>query len=136
MRWDRSTKWALAAAGAIFYFSTALWLHYSYVPIKAPVKDAVRLFRPVFKYESSNYAFVSVAAPLDDFSDSSAVQERSPFVIYENDRPLGPAHGKHSDIAEYGLGRFSHWKGIGFIFSTSNNSDPNNNGRLYWAIRP
>ena len=50
--------------------------------------------------------------------------------LYEDGRPLGPAHSAHSDIRSLGLGRFSHW-GPAVYFSTSDNSDPRTNGRRY-----
>ena len=59
---------------------------------------------------------------------------RSPVVVCENDRALGPAHSYHQDIAREGHGRFSHW-GTALVFSTSDNSNPNTNGRSYLAIR-
>jgi pectate lyase len=47
---------------------------------------------------------------------------------------MGPAHSFHQEIRESGRGRFSHW-GTDLLFSTSDNSDPNTNGRSYQAIR-
>jgi pectate lyase len=41
----------------------------------------------------------------------------------------------HADIAEFGRGRFSHW-GEAIIFSASDNTDANTNGRRYWAVSP
>jgi hypothetical protein len=69
-------------------------------------------------------------------ADTEASPQRSPLIIYEDGKPLGPAHSLHADISKYGNGRFSHWKNTGFIFSTSDNSDPNLNGREYWAVLP
>jgi pectate lyase len=51
------------------------------------------------------------------------------MVLYENDKPLVP-HMPHKQIAERGIGGFSHWKNI-LVFTSSDNSDPNTNGRAY-----
>jgi hypothetical protein len=50
--------------------------------------------------------------------------------LTENGRPLGPGGALHEDIRQMGQGRYSHWGG-GLYFSTSDNSDPNTNGRKY-----
>ena len=50
-------------------------------------------------------------------------------------RALGPAHTGAGDVATKGQGKFSH-SGVGFYFSSSDNSDPNTNGHNYWAVRP
>jgi SAM-dependent methyltransferase len=55
---------------------------------------------------------------------------RSTLVVYEGGRPLGPAHSHRDDIRLRGCGRFTHWEGQVF-FSSSDNSDPNTNGRSY-----
>ncbi len=58
-------------------------------------------------------------------------RNRSSLVLFEDGRPLGPAHALHQDIREKGKGRYSHWtRGI-LYFSTSDNSDPTRNGRTY-----
>jgi hypothetical protein len=75
----------------------------------------------------------SLSEELEQISDN-ANETNSPIVICENRRVLGPAHSHHHDIVKDGLGRFSHW-GTDIVFSTSDNSDPNTNGRSYLAIR-
>lgn len=54
--------------------------------------------------------------------------------LFEDDRPLGPGGSLHVDIRERGKGAWSHWR-FGerpyVLFATSDNSDPNTNGRLY-----
>lgn len=58
--------------------------------------------------------------------------------LFENGKPLTPADCSHADIRELGLGRHSHWifsDGPRILFSTSDNSDPNTNGRCY-EFRP
>ena len=89
---------------------------------------------PIF--QQSGAAFVAADLTFDSLADSAEAPTRSAFVVCEDNRLLGPAHSRHSDIVSQGRGRFSHWKGIGFVFSASDNSDPNQNGRQYWTVRP
>lgn len=69
----------------------------------------------------------------------------SSLIILEDGIPLGPARAKHVDIRTLGAGRYSHWAVSGVnpnqasmlgdigvvIFSSSDNTDPNINGRRY-----
>jgi len=63
----------------------------------------------------------------------SGVSQDSSLLILENERALGPAHAVHDDIRTNGGGRYSHW-GPQLYWSTSDNSDPNTNGRTYRAV--
>ena len=64
----------------------------------------------------------------------------SPVMIYEDGRPLPYPHSISKDIVTFGSGRFTRWDdgggGSGVVFSSSDNSDPNKNGREYWAVVP
>ena len=54
--------------------------------------------------------------------------------VFEDGRELGPSDTKHNHIRRSGGGAYSHWQGAHYpylIFSTSDNTDPNHNGRLY-----
>ncbi len=62
----------------------------------------------------------------DDVTDPS----RSALALYENGRELGPPHTNHGEIRTLGGGRYSHWEQV-LYFSTSDNSDPRSNGRVY-----
>jgi MoaA/NifB/PqqE/SkfB family radical SAM enzyme len=55
---------------------------------------------------------------------------RSPLVLLEDGRPLGPPHSAHDDIRTVGLGCYSHWQAH-LYFSTSDGSNPQCNGRTY-----
>jgi hypothetical protein len=48
---------------------------------------------------------------------------------------MGSPHSLHVDIMKDGRGRYSHW-GTSMIFSTSDNTNPNSNGRTYVAVQP
>jgi tetratricopeptide (TPR) repeat protein len=60
---------------------------------------------------------------------------RSPVVLLEDGRPLGPAHTPGNIVRLEGGGRYTHWKDV-LIFSTPDNSDPNTNGRAYTLAIP
>jgi len=60
----------------------------------------------------------------------SDTDSRSRLVLFEDGRPLGPAHAPHVDIRRLGAGRYSHW-GSELYFSASDNSDPRSSGRVY-----
>lgn len=62
--------------------------------------------------------------------DSPRDEQASGLQLFEDGIPLGPAHTLHSVIREQGGGRFSHW-GHNLYFSTSDDSDPRVNGRVY-----
>lgn len=66
---------------------------------------------------------------------AAPVPYREMFVrVYEDGVPLGPAQALHADVRSLGNGRYSHWLFDGapmVMFSTSDNSNPNENGRRY-----
>jgi hypothetical protein len=134
--WD-GLRWLVCAVGAIaVYFSAALWLKHSYARIPKPAGVAFRLDRPFFDLQESTVAFAVKVPSLEHLSDTMELPDRSPFELYENTTRLGPAHTEHTEIRQYGDGRFSHWNGSGFIFSSSDGTDPKSNGRTYWAVIP
>ena len=141
--WNRVGKFVCAAIAIAIYFAFAGWSIHSYVDPVPKGKIVTWLSPPFEKSSSHPYLFVAhyLASPamaklLDGLADSADNNERSPVVLYEDGRQLGPAHSSHADIARLGGGRFSHWLGQGFVFSTSDNSDPNTNRRRYWAVVP
>ena len=133
-KWNRSTWVACAVVAIAAYFSAALWLKHSFVESPKPAGEIVHLNRPFFQLRDSTLAFNANDPSLEELSDTPETPKRSPFLLFENDRPLGPAHSEHADIKKYGHGRFSHWNGSGFIFSSSDGTNPKSNGRTYWAV--
>lgn len=68
-------------------------------------------------------------------ADDSQHPAQSHLVLCENKKPLGPAHSSHDTIRKIGRGAYSHWI-TGIYFSTSDNSNPNTNGRKYFLAVP
>jgi len=60
----------------------------------------------------------------------SDVEGASRVELLEDGRPLGPGHCPHDDVRAHGGGRYSHW-GEWMYFSSSDGSDPRDNGRVY-----
>jgi hypothetical protein len=76
-------------------------------------------------------AAYALAAPQMEYqADNGEEPRRSKLMLYEDGRMLGLAHAMHDHIVRFGKGRFSHY-GPNLYFSTSDNSDPNQNGRTY-----
>jgi predicted O-methyltransferase YrrM len=68
--------------------------------------------------------------------DSPDAPTASQLRLFEDGVELGPAHCSHKEIRRHGLGRFSHWAGEPghcLYMSTSDNTDPRENGRIYTA---
>jgi 2-polyprenyl-3-methyl-5-hydroxy-6-metoxy-1,4-benzoquinol methylase len=77
----------------------------------------------------------AVSAPeLTAWADNAPGRElKSPLYVFEDGRQLGHPHSLHDDIAGAGKGRFSHW-GDTVYFASSDNTDPNTNGRVYCLV--
>jgi hypothetical protein len=79
---------------------------------------------------------LGVFAPSDvEYGDSKSPPSASRLILFEDDKPLGPAHQMHAVLRNKGNGRYSHW-GNGLHFSASDNSDPRTNGRAYTVKAP
>jgi hypothetical protein len=62
--------------------------------------------------------------------DSLVAPVQSNMVLLENGIVVAPAHAQHVLIQKSGAGAFSDWGGQ-LVFSTTDNSDPRQNGRIY-----
>ncbi len=76
------------------------------------------------------YAWTANLEHYADVCDTSEHPRRSRIMLYEDGAPLGFAHALHAHIQSHGGSRYSHWENT-LIFSTTDNSDPNKNGRQY-----
>lgn len=100
--------------------------------------EKVLLRRPFVRFLNSEFGGIARDDTFIELADAADNNKRSPIEIYEDERPIGPPHSTHAAIARLGRGRYSHWSNGGalFIFSSSDNSDPQKNGRAYWAVKP
>jgi hypothetical protein len=98
----------------------------------------LKLQPPYRAFVDSKFAVISNDISFSTDADTADNTERSSIVIYEDGKPLGPAHSTHADVGNIGRGRFSHWRFNYpmFLFSSSDNTDPRTNGRTYWAVKP
>jgi hypothetical protein len=126
---------ALAVVAIALYLAAAAWLRHSYVDPVPKGRIVVHLKRP---FERNENAFICrCAGELDAFADDETIKgdARSPVLLYEDGKLLGPAHSTFQAIRDLGAGRFSHLR-RGFVFSSSDNADPATNERRYWAVVP
>ena len=103
------------------------------VPVPGPGATVGTRFTVVSATSDGGFAWM-VRTDFGTRADSATRPTRSRLQIYENGKALGPAHSIHADIRAKGLGRFSHWNsgsGVTLRFSSSDNSDPRTNGRIY-----
>lgn len=72
-----------------------------------------------------------VALPtFETLADNEEHPRRSNLLFFEDGTPLGWPHAPLVHIRRYGGSRYKHWKDK-LVFSTLDNSDPNQNGRRY-----
>ncbi len=85
------------------------------------------LFRGARYEHYQGHAWIIRGLPHGDDWDHPT---RSTLRLFEDGVPLVFAHQANSAVAERGAGRYSHWGDLAF-FSTTDNTDPNANGRSY-----
>lgn len=96
--------------------------------------SVVRLIRPFRRFEDSGFAYITHI--LEPITPDAPNASNSKLILCEGSRVLGPPHSPHSTIVNQGYGSYSHWITTGIIFSASDNTDPNSNGRDYFAVIP
>ena len=98
--------------------------------------DGAWLLNPPFALESNfcwhvDFQDIPGLSRLEAMADNLREPYRSELSLFEDGKLLGPSHTLHDKIRMKGMGVYSHWTKIGLLFSTSDNSDPNTNGRTY-----
>jgi len=119
---------ALAAGSAALGLGLFLLVPRSLIEHTVPEPTQHLAITGPFVHDAGN-AFEASLPDLAPYSDS-ATSQQSNLRLYEDGRQLGPAHSVQLDIRDLGRGRFSHLGAV-VIFSASDNSDPNTNGRRY-----
>ena len=67
----------------------------------------VRLLIGFQKPYPERFFYVLRADQFREFEDADEGDQKSPVILYENDKPLGPAHSDHNDIEKFGQGRYA-----------------------------
>lgn len=122
------------------YFPTALWLDRSYVEDRPAGQIVIPLYRPFTPITGNAFTATLLRPPdakkLAELSNNPAIADdnRSPFVIFEGNAEVGRGNVAYQDIVT-GFGRYNNWP-AGLVFSASDNTNPNTNGRTYWAVVP
>ena len=98
-----------------------------------PNGQSIDLSPPLSHLEG--YAYKVSIPQLSDVGDTERVMTRSPTVVCEGDHQMGPSHTPFQEIIQKGAGRFIHYNDM-VVFSASDNTDPNSNGRRYKIVIP
>jgi MoaA/NifB/PqqE/SkfB family radical SAM enzyme len=99
----------------------------------ASVRDVERL-NPQFFEPDTGFAYVAELGTRFPPGDTLAAPAASHLALYEDGKPLTP-HALHTTIRERGAGQFSHWRTT-LYFSSTDNTDPRRNGRVYTVEMP
>jgi SAM-dependent methyltransferase len=96
------------------------------------------LVRPLpgpFRHEGGDCWSAELPA-LIRYADDESDPRRSTLALYENGLALQQPHFTIGEIRCLGIGRYAHWEDR-LYFSTTDNTDPNRNGRRYaYSISP
>jgi 2-polyprenyl-3-methyl-5-hydroxy-6-metoxy-1,4-benzoquinol methylase len=107
------------------------WSLQKLVATKIEVAPArVRKLNPPFSHYQGHMYGTSLPDLEHVADNTTSGQNISPVYIFEDKKQLRFPHALHADIAKFGAGRFSHWNKE-LLFSSSDNSDPCSNGRMY-----
>ncbi|MFO7558534.1 MAG: asparagine synthase (glutamine-hydrolyzing) [Desulfobacterales bacterium] len=87
-----------------------------------------------FKIYYENVGGNSYNASLPDACEPKEDNVFRNYYLFENGLPLLRNNSSHDSIRNLGMGRYSIWENQIF-FSSSDNTDPNSNGRKYYICR-
>jgi hypothetical protein len=127
----RQTRFVLAASAVVYGIFIAVAPLVATKSRVLPPVDNARLLIGFQKPFPERNLYLLNSSQFREFEDADEDDQKSPVVLYEDDKPLGPAHSHHHEIEQLGQGRYAHLKGQGILMSTSDNSDPRTNGRRY-----
>lgn len=114
------------------WFPLGAYIGSLYTPLPRPPGSFS--FVGIEKHAEGEFMYVIHFDRHSHLADTPEQPRRSPLLLFENDRPLGPAHSTTDDIKRLGGGRYLHLPEVVY-FSTSDNTDPRNNGRQYsWLM--
>lgn len=103
-------------------------------PMTASGPDRWSLHPPFVPMGSTGWTTSLALDAMPDIVEKLTAPKPSALVVLEDGKPLGPGDAPIDDIKERGRGAFNQWGGPHstlLMFTTSDNSDPNRNGRAY-----
>ncbi len=100
-------------------------------PVSFDIVNSIPLAKPFQKEQG--WAWMASLENFVSCADRPDANYRSRLVMLEDSKPLWLRHATHDDIRNCGKGLYSHWHKY-LLFSTSDNSDPNSNGRTYEIV--
>ncbi|GGI23879.1 hypothetical protein [Bradyrhizobium guangdongense] len=128
-------KFRVLAVTAVLAVYVPFALYFARQPV---VQDEGLLQRP-FPHQGL-YSWLARPLVPGSLTDSPDAPRAATLVVLEDGHPLGPGHTELSEITYNGSGRYRYWsspqEGRILVFSTSDNSDPNTNGRTYRIVDP
>ncbi|MCB9109934.1 MAG: ABC transporter ATP-binding protein [Anaerolineales bacterium] len=98
--------------------------------VETSIGDSEYIIDPVTIKNETGYCWRVDLLNLPIEGDSPEQPRWSNYVLCEDGQPVGAGHSSHEFIRNIGKGFFSHWGKI-LLFSTSDNSNPQSNGRVY-----
>ncbi|MEJ6981373.1 MBG domain-containing protein [Pedobacter sp. P351] len=105
-------------------------LTYTITSVTGSAVNTSNVFLDISKVTSDGgFAYIIDVDPTQ-IGDSNEQPTVSTMKVFENGIQIGSAHSQHSDIRNAGMGLFSHY-GTRLRFSSSDNTDPRTNGRVY-----
>jgi hypothetical protein len=103
-----------------------LYVNGKFLPVLTPALQRIPLQMQRAEPKEGNLYILRLGIDWMSQADLGA----SPAIVYENDIPLQQPNSLHQAIREMGNGRYSVWEGK-LYFSSSDNTDPRVNGRVY-----
>jgi hypothetical protein len=79
---------------------------------------------------NGGYCYAVYVPELEEYGDNSVSLYRSSGILYEDGKPIGKPHAVCTSVENIGKGYFLHWESA-LNFSTSDNTNPLENGREY-----
>ena|ERR1700760_323592 len=130
-----SREWRVVLASALLALISSAALAFGFPDHDQVPTHEVQLRRP-FRQMKHAHSYAAIVNRPDFVPDSETFQ--SGLLLYEDGKLIGPPHAAFNDIAQQGGGRYLYTADRQFtlIFSTSDNSDPNTNGRSYRVVDP
>jgi len=107
---------------------------YGEIILRTPIYDTSLTKKINAPYQKeTGYAWQASLPEYATSSDNTDYPYRSSLILIEDGKPLLKRHASHQEIRAAGMGSYSHWQNA-LLFSTSDNTDPNLNGRTYEIV--